>query len=63
MPDAGFGPSSRLDTPFQALVRAEQTPASKLLLALLPPNAPFFRLNIDTYNLLQEGVPEEFISG
>lgn len=63
MPDAGFGPSSRLDTPFQGVgARGANNLASKLLLALLPPNAPFFRLNIDTYNLLQEGVPEEFIS-
>ena len=63
MPDAGFGPSSALETPFQGVgARGSNNLASKLLLALLPPNSPFFRLNIDTYGLLNEGVPEELIS-
>ena len=63
MPDAGFGASSRLDTPFQGVgARGVNNLASKLLLALLPPNAPFFRLNVDTYGLQQEGAPEEVIS-
>ena len=63
MPDEGFGPSSRLDTPFQGVgARGVNNLASKLLLALLPPNAPFFRLNVDTYGLQQEGAPPEVIS-
>lgn len=63
MPDEGFGPHSRLETPFQGIgARGVNNLASKLLLALLPPNAPFFRLNIDTYQLRAEGSPEELIS-
>jgi len=63
MPDEGHGPHSRLDTPFQGVgARGVNNLASKLLLALLPPNAPFFRLNIDTYALVNEGAPEELVS-
>lgn len=63
MPEAGFGPASRLETPFQGVgARGVNNLASKLLLALLPPNAPFFRLNVDTYGLQQEGAPEEVLS-
>jgi len=59
MPDEGFGPHSRLETPFQGVgARGVNNLASKLLLALLPPNAPFFRLNIDEYSLLAEGADE-----
>ena len=50
MPDEGFGASSRLETPFAGVgARGVNNLASKLLLALLPPNAPFFRLNIDKF--------------
>lgn len=63
MPEEGHGPHSRLETPFQGVgARGVNNLASKLLLALLPPNAPFFRLNIDTYALAAEGAPEELIS-
>ena len=63
MPEEGHGPHSRLDTPFQGVgARGVNNLASKLLLALLPPNAPFFRLNIDKYALANEGAPEELIS-
>ena len=63
MPDEGHGPHSRLETPFQGVgARGVNNLASKLLLALLPPNAPFFRLNIDTYALASEGAPEELVS-
>jgi hypothetical protein len=63
MPDDSFGATSRLETPFQGIgARGVNNLASKLLLALLPPNAPFFRLNIDEYVLAQEGAPEEAIS-
>lgn len=56
MPEEGFTPDSRLDTPFQGVgARGVNNLASKLLLALLPPNAPFFRLDVDEYALLQEG--------
>lgn len=63
MPEEGFGAHSRLDTPFQGVgARGVNNLASKLLLALLPPNAPFFRLNVDTYALQQEGAPAELIT-
>ena len=43
--EEGFGTSSRLNTPFQGIgARGVNNLASKLLLALLPPNSPFFRL-------------------
>jgi hypothetical protein len=63
MPEEGFGAHSRLDTPFQGVgARGVNNLASKLLLALLPPNAPFFRLNVDTFKLQAEGAPLELIT-
>ncbi|MAL84554.1 MAG: phage tail protein [Idiomarina sp.] len=63
MPDDGFGAHSRLDTPFQGIgARGVNNLASKLLLALLPPNAPFFRLAVDEYGLAQEGAPPELVT-
>ncbi len=63
MPDEGFGAHSRLNTPFASIgARGVNNLASKLLLALLPPNAPFFRLNIDDYALQEEGMEPEMIS-
>ena len=63
MPDEGFGSHSRLETPFQGVgARGVNNLASKLLLALLPPNAPFFRLKIDEYQLRAEGAPDELIT-
>ena len=64
MPEDGFSSHSRLETPFQGVgARGVNNLASKLLLALLPPNAPFFRLNIDKYKLEAEGSPDEVITG
>lgn len=61
--EEGFGTSSRLNTPFQGIgARGVNNLASKLLLALLPPNSPFFRLQVDANKLQQEGTPEEVIS-
>ena len=63
MTEEGFGAHSRLETPFQGIgARGVNNLASKLLLALLPPNAPFFRLNVDNHGLEQEGAPPELIS-
>jgi hypothetical protein len=63
MPDEGFGSHSRLETPFQGVgARGTNNLASKLLLALLPPNAPFFRLNIDKYALAAEGADASVLS-
>ena len=43
----GHGPSSELYTPFQSVgARGVNNLASKLLLLLLPPNSPFFRLTM-----------------
>jgi hypothetical protein len=47
IPDEGFTKSSDLYSPFQSVgARGVNNLASKLLLLLLPPNAPFFRLQI-----------------
>jgi hypothetical protein len=63
LPEESFGPHSRLNTPFQSVgARGVNNLASKLLLALLPPNAPFFRLQADTAELAKNGTPEEVLS-
>jgi len=63
MPDEGHGPHTRLTTAFQGIgARGVNNLASKLLLALLPPNAPFFRLSIDEFVLAEEGAPPEAIT-
>ena len=47
IPDEGFTNSSDLYNPFQSVgARGVNNLASKLLLLLLPPNAPFFRLQV-----------------
>ena len=48
MPDSGNKSSYRFPTPFQSVgARGVNNLASALLLSLLPPNAPFFRLVLD----------------
>jgi hypothetical protein len=50
----GHSEASRLPTPWQGIgARGVNNLASKLLIALLPPNEPFFRLSIDDYALEQ----------
>lgn len=52
LPPDGHNGSSDLKTPYQSLgARGVNNLASKLLLALLPPNSPFFRLSIDDFTL------------
>lgn len=52
MPPAGFGPQSELPTPYQSIgARGVRTLSSKLLLALFPPNTPFFKYSIDDLTL------------
>lgn len=52
IPPAGHTGHSKLSTPFQGIgARGVNNLASKLLLALLPPNSPFFRLLIDDFTL------------
>lgn len=54
LPEAGHTGSSKLDTPYQGLgARGVNNLASKFLLALMPPNSPFFQLTIDDYTLEQ----------
>lgn len=54
MPRDGHTPSTQYDTPFQAVgARGVNNLASKLLLTLLPPNSPFFRLTIDDFDLVE----------
>ena len=48
IPDAGDHTASKFPTPYQSVgARGVNNLASSLLLSLLPPNAPFFRLVID----------------
>ena len=52
LPKEGHTSSTEFPTPFQAVgARGVNNLASKLLLALLPPNSPFFRLSIDEATL------------
>jgi len=62
VPPAGFGPASDLPTPYHGIgARAVNNLSSKLLLALFPPNAPFFRLAIDRMELnkLEDEQPDQ----
>ena len=48
IPDEGHTSTSRFNTPYQGIgARGVNNLASKLLLTLLPPNAPFFRFSIE----------------
>ncbi len=52
LPPDGHSSSTNYKTPFQGVgARGVNNLSSKLLLALLPPNAPFFRLSIDRQEL------------
>lgn len=54
VPPRGFNSSSKLYTPYQSVgARGVNNLAAKLLMALLPPNSPFFRLTIDDFTLEQ----------
>ena len=56
IPESTVGTAAKLKTPFQAVgARGCNSLASKLLIALLPPSTPFFKLSIDSLALLQEG--------
>ena len=57
VPAEGHNESTTYPTPFQGMgARGVNNLSSKLLLALLPPNAPFFRLAVDYYAMSAEGV-------
>lgn len=52
MPPDGHSGSTLYQTPYQSVgSRGVNNLASKLLIALLPPNSPFFRLTIDDFDL------------
>lgn len=52
MPEDGHNGTTKLETPFQSLgARGVNNLSSKLLMALMPPNAPFFRLRVDNPEL------------
>ena len=54
VPPRGHSNATKYYTPYQAVgARGVNNLASKLLLALLPPNSPFFRLQIDDFTLEQ----------
>jgi hypothetical protein len=54
MPPSGHSGQSKLATPYQGLgARGVNNLSSKLLLALMPPNSPFFRLAVDDFTLEQ----------
>ena len=52
MPPEGHSGSSVFTTPYQSIgARGVNNLASKLLMTLLPPNSPFFRLTMDDFDL------------
>lgn len=63
LPPDNHSGHDKLPTPFQGLgARGVNNLASKLLLALMPPNSPFFRLNIDDEELEQQADQQGVIS-
>ena len=67
IPESTTGTRSKIKTPFQAVgARGVNSLASKLLFALLPPSTAFFKLSIDSLELLkqgQEGLESEIDKG
>ena len=56
MPPEGHTGTTQFTTPFQSVgARGVNNLASKLLMTLLPPNTPFFRLTIDDFDLTELG--------
>ena len=52
VPDAGHSSATKLYTPYQGVgARGVNNLASKLLLSLLPPNAPFFAMRLDDFTI------------
>lgn len=59
LPPSGHSGSTLYQTPYQGVgARGVNNLASKLLLALLPPNSPFFRLTIDDFDVAELAGPE-----
>lgn len=60
IPPSGHSNSTNYETPYQGVgARGVNNISAKLLLALFPPNASFFRLMIDPYKLKKLGGGEE----
>lgn len=60
LPPEGHGGHSDLYVPYQSVgARGVNNLASKLLLSLIPPNTPFFRLLVDDYELAELGGEDE----
>ena len=58
--DSGDSYSTIYETPFQSIgARGVNHLSSKLLLTLLPPNSPFFRLTVDDFDVEQLVGPEQ----
>ena len=58
--DSGDTYSTTFETPFQSVgARGVNHLASKLLLSLLPPNSPFFRLTVDDFDIEQLVGPDQ----
>jgi hypothetical protein len=58
--DEGDNWATIYDTPYQGIgARGVNHLASKLLLTLLPPNSPFFRLTIDDFDIQELVGPEQ----
>lgn len=58
VPEDGFNFSTSARTPNQGFgAHAVRTLASKILMALLPPNTPFFKFAVNRYKLENEGLP------
>jgi len=56
IPETATGTRAKTKTPFQAVgARGVNSLASKLLFALLPPSTAFFKLSIDSLELLKQG--------
>lgn len=52
VPDSGHSSATKLYTPYQGVgARGVNNLASKLLLSLLPPNAPFFAMRLDDFTI------------
>lgn len=62
LPPEGFNENSKLSVPNQSFgARAVNNLASKLLLTLLPPNAPFFKISVaeEVESEIKKNVPEK----
>lgn len=63
MPEEGHGATTKFETPYQSLgARGVNNLSSKLLMALMPPNSPFFRLRVDDPELKEAAEETEAVA-